>query len=697
MTPEMAELQASLPAAAVTGAVDHTPALVRQTELEVALIRAACSLREMRPKLLKSGSLSRKSIERVQEELGSSAPAVGGDALQVAEFVLGLLRESGLAVERDARLEPDQPAMDAFFQLSPAERLQALREAWLASLLNDFAWTSGSNPGDGLRLGSGVDRNGYSLGRKELRQAREAVLSNLGHGGWVLLKRLQEHVTAIPPQHMPPIAGLAAGPGAKPANWPTEPEALTGFCEGLCRIPLVMLGWIATASDGEGGLMYRVRELAGELAVDGVTAQPMMVQPTFDVVVLMPEIDAPRLWRLARIAAPTNSQQVAHFKIEEKHVAQAANDGTTVDAMLAFLREASKTPVPQNVDYSMREWVRRTERITIWLDAILFEAEGVEDVQKLVNAPGTPIPGVIPVAGKHMAASDVSATAALTALAARYPVFDYTRTLPAAIDAGPDGELRCDSERLHFRSAQLLGRVTDVTGLDRWKLTQSSVKRCVTSGWTYERLVDGLAEHVRGKLPPMLRARLLAWAGRGGEAWLGRPLLLGLTNPDMARLVREGGGFDGLLEGALNTQAFAIAEESIEQIEQELAALSISVRRDDAAQPPEGVLAQNTGQLARVFRAPERPSPVDGAKLLALWRRDSMAAAEIVVRARAAMSFAVRVPGEAADRMTLVPLSLVVLPERVWLEAEVVRQRMVKLFDLSWVSEPEALPPGGGV
>jgi hypothetical protein len=668
------------------------PSLV---DLEVGMVRALCSIREARPKLLKSGSLSRRVIERVLEDQGELRPASAGEPLQVAEFLLALTREAGLVVEREGRLELESAAVDAYFARPSGERLQHLREAWLNGLMNDLAWADGANTGDGMRHATGVDRSGFSLGRSELRRARELVISNLAHSGWNLVADLRESVGMLPPTSIPPLAGLAVNGNSKTTVWPTEAEAVQAFCLGLVRVPLVLLGWLETASDGESSLMYQPREIAEELAGAALAASAMLVQPNFEVVVLMPEVDAPRLWQLARISTPTDSQQVAHFRIEERHVAQAANAGVSSDSIVAFLRAASKTPVPQNVEFSIREWVKRTERISIWLDAALFEAEGVEELDRILAGFGAQMAGAATVAGRHRAISDALAAPLLPALASRSPVFDYTRTLPASIDAMPDGGLRCDAERLHFRAAQLLGRVADPAGLDQWALTKSSIRRCITGGWTLERLFEGLEEHVRSKLHPMLRAKLLAWAGRGGEVWIGRPLVLGVSDARVARLLQEGGGLDGALTGALNAQTFMLSEDDAATVRSHFAELSIPIREGEG-EPPDGILAGNAAQLARVIRAPLRPSPLDGAKLLALWRRDPLAAAEIAVRSGGTLNFALRVPGETGERVILAPKSLMILADRAWIEAELVRQRVPRLYDLTWLSEPEVVVPGGG-
>lgn len=686
MTPEATESPSLHDARQVRAA----PSLV---ELEIGLVRVLCTVREARPKLLRSGSLSRRVFERVLEDLGESLPATAGDPLHTAEFLVGLAREAGLVVERESRLELDPAAADQYFSRAPAARLQILREHWLNSLINDTAWAAGRNTGDGMRHSAGVDRSGFSLGRAELRRARELVISNLSTGGWALVESLCEALALLPATNIPPLAGLVATGTGKNAEWPSEYDAVRSFCMGLARVPLVLLGWVEAAVDSEAGLRYQVRELAREFGPAGSGAPAMLVQPNFEVVVLMPEVDAPHLWQLARISTPADSRQVAHFRIEERHVAQAANAGVSIETMVGFLRSASKTPLPQNVEFSLREWVKRTERITIWLDAVLFEAEGVEDIGRVLQ--GSQVAGLSPVAGRHRAASAAAVAATLPALSQRFPVFDYTRTLPAAIDARPDGGLRCDTERLHFRAAHLLSRVADTAGLDQWMLTAASVKRCMAGGWTVERLFEALEDHVRGKLHPMLRAKLLAWAGKGGEVWIGQPTVLGISDARIAGLLKEGGGLEGALSQALNAQAFILGNDDAANVLRQFAELGIPVR-DGEQDLPEGILAGSAAQLARVIRAPLRPTPIDGAKLLALWRRDPLAAAEIAVRSGVALNFAVKVPGEAAERMVLSPRSLLVLPDRVWFEAEVVRQRVVRLYDLAWVGEPEVVVPGGG-
>ncbi len=88
-------------------------------------------------------------------------------------------------------------------------------------------------------------------------------------------------------------------------------------------------------------------------------AKPLVVNPDFEVI-HFPEGDVPVVAHtLGRFAVRTKSEHVAHYRIARETVERAVVKGFGAEEILAFLSANARTPVPQNVAYSIREWASR--------------------------------------------------------------------------------------------------------------------------------------------------------------------------------------------------------------------------------------------------------------------------------------------------------------------------------------------------
>lgn len=100
-----------------------------------------------------------------------------------------------------------------------------------------------------------------------------------------------------------------------------------------------------------------IRILGVEVGERGTNGHPpIVVNPDFEVLVF-PEGDVLELVHtLDRFAIRTKSEEVSHYRILKEGVERAVVKGMSVDGILGFLEEHSRTPIPQNVAYSIRDW-----------------------------------------------------------------------------------------------------------------------------------------------------------------------------------------------------------------------------------------------------------------------------------------------------------------------------------------------------
>jgi hypothetical protein len=92
---------------------------------------------------------------------------------------------------------------------------------------------------------------------------------------------------------------------------------------------------------------------------DGPAIGSLIVTPDFEVVLFPTGDDDELVHELDRFCTREKAGATMHFKIGEKSVQRALAEGLQLSRILATLRDHSRTPVPQNVLYSIRDWATR--------------------------------------------------------------------------------------------------------------------------------------------------------------------------------------------------------------------------------------------------------------------------------------------------------------------------------------------------
>jgi len=137
------------------------------------------------------------------------------------------------------------------------------------------------------------------------------------------------------------------------------------------RRRLHVLGIVDLGFQGEQPVALRLSQLGASLLA-GVPAQAveggrstLVVNPDFEIL-LFPESDAFSLVHtLDRFARRTGSDRLYRFELDEASVRSALSDGMGVGDILDVLTERCRTPLPQNVLFSLRDWADRAGVLAI--------------------------------------------------------------------------------------------------------------------------------------------------------------------------------------------------------------------------------------------------------------------------------------------------------------------------------------------
>jgi hypothetical protein len=132
------------------------------------------------------------------------------------------------------------------------------------------------------------------------------------------------------------------------------------------RQRLYLLGIVDLGYDKAGHpVAMRVTRLGARLLgiaeAQGESTQALgnlVVTPDFEVVLFPTGDDAELVHDLDRFCTRESKGSILKFKIEEKSVARALHEGMHLKRILATLEQHSRTPVPNNVLYTVRDWAR---------------------------------------------------------------------------------------------------------------------------------------------------------------------------------------------------------------------------------------------------------------------------------------------------------------------------------------------------
>jgi len=156
--------------------------------------------------------------------------------------------------------------------------------------------------------------------------------------------------------------------GSEKASFPVRSSAdLNSLSWNLftwVRKHLYLLGLVDMGYDQNGRacavrLTHMGAEFLGMLpATDLSAAGHIVVNPDYEVVLFPGERSHELIYELDRFADREKSDSLYHYRITPASLHRALSEGMQLDAILKLLNQLSRTPLPQNVEYSLESWAR---------------------------------------------------------------------------------------------------------------------------------------------------------------------------------------------------------------------------------------------------------------------------------------------------------------------------------------------------
>jgi len=161
------------------------------------------------------------------------------------------------------------------------------------------------------------------------------------------------------------------------------------------RKRLYLLGIVDLGYDGHGRpvAMRLTRMGAKMLGISGGTEERagignLIVTPDFEVVLFPTGDDSELVHDLDRFCKrEKNGGHLVHFRILEKGVHRALAEGMFLGRILTTLEQNSRTPVPQNVIYSIRDWASHAGLLQLG-KKLEVRSENTEVLSRFAADPG---------------------------------------------------------------------------------------------------------------------------------------------------------------------------------------------------------------------------------------------------------------------------------------------------------------------
>jgi len=682
--------------------------------------------------------MARDDFVALAGELGRSVRAEKARRLEQVPELLWLEAvavEAGLMATEGRRFITT-PHIELFFGMSGTEQCREL----LAAVVTQTRWGELETAPELVVDRSSAAPSGYSdIPSPGARvRARRTVLDMLRSeatpGRWHSIDALAERVIDLHPEFLvrrrpphgrterrgtapePIYRGLGTGDArdAKPigmvSGWPAVEGA---FIARFAEVSLRGSGVLEVGSGQEGGC-FRVTELGARvlsMTEDAPLAAPderppgrFFLQPNFEIIADGGGDNVRAIWRLSRVAELVSFDRAALLKVTRESVCNALDAGMTRDEIAAALQDDGRVELPQNVAFSVEEWIDAYERYEVRTGTWLIETDRPDELSDLERALPDCLERIGPTAARIKPEARRLVAGALAGRDDAVEV-DHSAGIGAAFSLDDRMGVTPDPSKWHWHLDHMLRRIAEPTarkGRGPWyRLTRQSVCRGLEGGLTAEEIRSFVESGAHRPLSPTQVLSLHGWLGLYEAVEVASVTLLRVPQNAVADFLTVPEVRDAII-GGIGSGVFLADAKAADKLAHFLEKAGITVKREVRAVP----LKQD---------APAEPSVASAAADPQRWgrRRWQMGDAEpekasvlraaIDRRQRVLVDYRSVVRGEPNKELVLSPQSL---EESRWgqrrLHAYCHWRETYRTFDVSrmdaivTLDKPASFPPARG-
>jgi XPB/Ssl2-like helicase family protein len=159
------------------------------------------------------------------------------------------------------------------------------------------------------------------------------------------------------------------------------------------RKHLYLLGFIDMGYDSNGrACSIQLTEMGAEFlgllpATETSAAGHIVVNPDFELVFFPGDRAYELIYQLDRFADREKSDSLYHYRITPASLHRALSEGMNLDQILQLLSDLSRTPLPQNVEYSLESWARSDGMVTFCAKQSFLTCESAEILDRIALHP----------------------------------------------------------------------------------------------------------------------------------------------------------------------------------------------------------------------------------------------------------------------------------------------------------------------
>jgi XPB/Ssl2-like helicase family protein len=155
---------------------------------------------------------------------------------------------------------------------------------------------------------------------------------------------------------------------------------------------LFPLGIVDLGLRGERVVAVRLSSLGATIlgialpSEGAVERKPLIVNPDFEVLVFAEKRDYNLVYQLDKFCVRIRTENIYHYRLTRESVSQAIVSGMSADDMIRVLADNSRNRIPQNVEFSIRDWAGAVRFVSV-RRAFLLEAEHPETIDRIMALP----------------------------------------------------------------------------------------------------------------------------------------------------------------------------------------------------------------------------------------------------------------------------------------------------------------------
>jgi len=349
----------------------------------------------------------------------------------------------------------------------------------------------------------------------------------------------------------------------------------------------------------------------------GQASRAAIVQPNFEVVVVDALGNFGLLAHLDAFAERRSLDRAATYQLTQGALVRGLDQGWSGGQILSTLEAANGGPLPQNVRYSLDQWLQLYESLTLRELTTLLEVDEPAQLDRMLADVR-----LEPLFGKRLGPTSVL-----------IPAEHLEEVLAAAREAGGLTTIDLESERsgairirepdridlrekvdepyLQYRLGALADVVEVEDGRRCYRMTPETVARAVEYGWSGSNIALFLEQVYGEELPAEFLVRLLGWSHAVPS--LAVETLIAVQSGDGGldwELLRQIPAVNAVVRAVLNSSVALISARDVETLRAELGSRGLTLQDDVLSASVLAPVIQETALRAALERYWEGPQAI---------------------------------------------------------------------------------------